>query len=73
MLLGEDDRERKDGGGDAGGHCCWACAVAGEVSASSPATCGRLSVSPSLCRGSVCVAVRRAHAAPDELRRRTLS
>jgi hypothetical protein len=76
-ALGDDERERKDGGGDAGGHC-WAppCAVTGESSWSMPATCGLQSV-PSGCgsdRGSSQVQVQvqvqvQAHAALDALRR----
>jgi hypothetical protein len=39
VPLGEDAREWKDGGGDAGGHCSVPCDTTGEVSCSSPATC----------------------------------
>lgn len=44
MPLGEDAREWKDGGGDAGGHCWAASDATGEWSSSWAATCVRLSV-----------------------------
>jgi hypothetical protein len=42
--VGEDARERKDGGGEAGGHCCSPCDTTGESASSFPATCWSLSV-----------------------------
>ena len=44
-ALGEDARERKDGGGEAGGHCCAGGDVMGESSSSLTATCASQSVS----------------------------
>ena len=67
MPLGEDAREWKDGGGEAGGHCWPGCDALGDSSSSWAATFTIESVCPS-CKG-----VAQSHYGPDELGRRTLS
>jgi hypothetical protein len=63
---GEGDLEWKDGGGDAGGHCCAPSEVNGESSASCAATCGRVLVES---LSSPCGQGMRAHSGSDGLRR----
>jgi len=62
---GEDARERKDGGGEAGGHCWFPCANTGESTSSLAATYASLLV--------LCDKGPRVHGASDEAKRHTRS